>query len=228
MKKILFFTLLTTLFLSFSFEADAQYRGKKKKKKKKSSTKSEYFDDKGNIASRLWYGADVSVGFGSDGFNANVVDPATGGIINDRFSGNVLFLGISPMVGYKITDNFSVGPKLGISYQNRKYSGQFSTEEITLRATDYSVGVISRLKFLQTYFLHGEVENVWEERPTGVIDNDNKFETDRTGNLHYYLGAGYSSGGELGFNVYFLWDFSRQFSANDIPIVSRLGLTYRF
>jgi len=52
MKKILLFSLLTALFLGFSYDVDAQYRGKKKKKKK-SSPKSEYFEDGGNLASRL-------------------------------------------------------------------------------------------------------------------------------------------------------------------------------
>lgn len=204
--------------MSFSFDADAQYRGKKKKKKKSSDKKSEYFDESGNFASRLWYGADVSFSFGSANLGGGV-------------TGNSILFGLTPMVGYKITDNFSVGPKVGFLYQGGRFNDNSFGDDIRLNATDISVGVISRFKFLEYYFIHGEIENVWESFATGVVDSNNRLELEREATGHYYLGAGYGSGGgTLGFNLYALWDFSREFTSgsNGLPIVVRAGLTYRF
>ncbi len=215
MKKIFLFSIITAIFLGFSFDVDAQYRGKKKKKKKKDKTKSEYFDESGSITSKLWYGADVSINLRRSNIGGN-------------YEGNIFVGGLSPMVGYKISDNFSVGPKVGILYQGGKFNDGSAAEDLRLSATDFSVGVFSRLKVFEYYFIHGEIENVWESFATGVIDSDNKLELEREPNAHYYLGAGYQSGGDISFSAYVLWDFSREFSSNSVPIVTRFGLTYRF
>ena len=212
MKKALIFSLLTALFLGFSFDVDAQYRGKKKKKKK-SSAKSEYFENSGDFFSRLWYGADVSLGFRG----TNI--------------GNFVVAGISPAVGYKITDNFSVGPKVGILYNGGRVSN--GTEEFRLNITDYSVGAFTRFKFFQNYFLHGEVENIWQSfipaNPSlWVTDSNGRIETTRDASFHYYLGAGYTTGGDLALNFYGLWDFSEEFNSVNLPIVIRTGISYRF
>ncbi|MBK8844307.1 MAG: hypothetical protein IPO33_16470 [Saprospiraceae bacterium] len=62
----------------------------KKKAPTKESTK---------FTEKLWYGGGVNLGFGADEFTS------------------VFSLGLSPMVGYKFTPDFSMGPRVGFSFQ---------------------------------------------------------------------------------------------------------------
>ncbi len=197
---------------AFTVDVSAQYRGKKKKKKKTTSDrKSDYFDESGgDIKNKLWYGADVNLNFGA-------------------FNGQSSFtIGLSPMVGYKITDNFSLGPRLSVLNTNFKINQGPGVEDISLNSLDIGGGIFARHKILQNYFIHTEYEIVSEEFPTGVIMN-NRAETERFANSHYYLGAGYGgSSGGIGFTTYALWDFSQEFTSQNIPIIVRFGITYNF
>ena len=116
MKKLLILGFLFAfLMTAFSVNLDAQYSPKRKKKKKKPTTEknSEYFDESGQaITDRLWYGADATINF-------------FGGQGRSDF-----FWGISPMVGYKFTDNFSAGPR--ISFLNEITKLDAGGRDITL------------------------------------------------------------------------------------------------
>lgn len=222
MKKLLIFGfLLTFLMTAFTVDVDAQYRRKKKKKKKKKPTterNSEYFDESGgDITDRLWYGADVTLNFGS-------------------FNGTSGFVwGLSPMVGYKITDDFSAGPKISF-LNNIQKSNNGGGQDLTLNTINYGGGIWTRHKIFQNYFVHGEFEFINEE--FGLVSGGrfltdpqtNKVQTIRETNAHYYLGGGYGgSGGQgFGFTATILWDFSQEFTSQSIPIVYRLGITYNF
>jgi len=222
MKKILMFSfLIAFLMTAFSIDVDAQRRGKKRKKKKKKPTterNSEYFDESGGqLTDRLWYGADFILNFGS-------------------FNGSSGFTyGLSPMVGYKITDDFSAGPKLSFQNSIQKF-GQQNAPDVTLNTIDIGGGIWTRHKVFSEYFIHAEYEIINEENPTvtnGGVTYDpitNMVNTIRETNAHYYLGAGYGGAGGAGFGfaVTILWDFSENFSSNYIPIVYRVGLTYDF
>jgi len=198
----------------FSFDADAQYRRKKKKKKKKKTEqKSDYFDDSG-FAHKLWYGADVVIGIGG---SQGVTQVSTG---------------ISPMVGYKVTDNFSFGPKVTFNNYHVKYANG-AQNDIKLNSFNYGAGIFTRMKILGSYFIHAEFEGLNEE----IVEDFNRIQIDpttneivtvRSWNSHYYLGAGYTSGGNLAFNAYALWDFSEQLTSQNIPIDTRIGITYKF
>ena len=112
MKKALqLFLLIAVLMTAFTTSADAQYGRKKKKKKKKTEKTDSYFDDKGTFKDRLWYGADLGLRFYQSAI----------GIGGNQFFGNGFFFSVAPMVGYKITDNLSVGPRLEVLYQGERY-----------------------------------------------------------------------------------------------------------
>lgn len=221
MKKIFIFSFLVMfLMTAFSVDVDAQYRRKKKKKKKKKPTterSSEYFDESGgDILTKLWFGADVNFNFGA--FNG----------------GSQFTYGLSPMTGYKITDDFSAGPKISFLNTIQKFSSSGS-QEATLNAINLGGGIFARHKILTNYFVHAEYEVISEERPItdGVfvtLDPENKIITERNVASHYYLGVGYggNSGSGLGFTSYALWDFSQEFSSTNIPLVVRFGITYKF
>ena len=216
MKKYLIFSFLVLFFMSaFSVDMSAQRRSKKKKKKTTTNRKSDYFDERGgSITDRLWYGADVNLNFGS-------------------FNGQSTFtIGLSPMVGYEITDNFSVGPRF--SFLNTTQKVQNGLDDLTFNAFDIGGGIFARHKFLQQYFIHAEYSVISEEFPSLTngfitVDSNNKIETERQQNAHYYLGLGYGgSAAGFGFTTYALWDFSQSFTSQNIPIEVRFGLTYNF
>ena len=189
---------------AFTTSADAQY---KRKKKKKSSKTDEYFDDQGSFTDRLWYGADVSLGF--TGFNGQTSFRA----------------GIAPMVGFKVTENLSVGPRAEVLYTAFRIAN--GGTDLKLNATDYGIGAFSRLKILQLYFLQFEYQRLNSEIP--FLDNTGAIFSERDGNNHYFIGGGYtSSAGLVGFQVTALWDLSQEFTSTNIPIVTRIGLNYKF
>jgi len=226
MKKIFLFSLLTVLIVTcFTFDADAQYRRKKKKKKKKPKTdqKSDYFDDSG-IIHRLWYGSGGNLQFA--------------GIEDQR----QFTIGLTPMVGYKITENFSAGPKIGFNYTSYR---NFDTNGVanTVKLTSFSGGAFARLKFLNMLFIHGELEaesreNAFLSGSFIALDDAGEPLTQREGRTNGYLGLGYNnSGGALGFDIYILYNFLEDEEINSInipfisitaPLVFRIGLTYKF
>lgn len=216
-KALQFLLIFSVIMCGISLDAQAQ------RKKKKKKDVDEYFDDKGNFTQRLWYGADISIQFPRTGFSVN----------SDSYTGNLIFIGISPMAGFKVTDYFSVGPRIEFNYQTARFekfpSGSSLPNELKSKATNVGVGVFGRLKILQTYFIHLEYQRLGESIATGVDFDTNELINERVWDDHYYAGAGYSSSfGAIGFQASLLWDFSQEFSANNIPIVYRAGLNYKF
>jgi len=219
MKKALqLFLLVAVLMTAFTTSADAQYKRKKKKKKKKKTSKTDdYFDDKGTFKDRLWYGADVSLGFSGIG------------------GGNSFTAGIAPMVGFKITENFSAGPRIYILYRGARFDNR-PNPDVKFNSTNYGFGAFTRLKILQMYFLQFEYQALSSDDPIlsagGQLTYDpatNSILSERNLGSHYYIGGGYSSSmGLVGFQVTALWDLSQEFSSTNIPIVTRIGLNYKF
>lgn len=215
MKKILLFSLLTSiLMLTFSLDVDAQSRKKKKKKKKKEQD--EYFDESGGFVHRLWYGGSFNLGF-------------SGGNGNNAFN-----LGISPMVGYKITDSFSAGPRIGVDYYLIKGTdNQGNIRNANLLS--YSAGVFSRLKFLNMLFVHAEYEYQNREflvtTASGffLTEPNGDLSTERDGVTKLHGGLGYNANnGAFGFELYALWNFLEPEDSFNLPISIRAGFTYQF
>jgi hypothetical protein len=223
MTKILKFSFLLVIFsLCFAIaDVDAQNYGKKKKKKKKKPAKTEktddYFDDSGNFASKLWYGGGFNLGFSGDNITSAFI------------------AGVSPMVGYKIVDQLSVGPIIGVQYNYLKgisTDGQIRKGD----AVSWSAGVFARYKFLRTLFIHTEygIENneyVFFSGPYMVIDpNTGKVATTRQQQNNFYGGLGYNSGGDLlAFEMYVLYNFiAPDIETVNLPFTFRFGVTYKF
>jgi len=226
MNKILKFSFLLVLF-SFCFaiaDVDAQNYGKKRKKKKKKPEKTEkksektddYFDESGNFASHLWYGGGFTLGF-------------SGNNVSSSFAA-----GITPMVGYKIIDQFSVGPVAGIQYN---YLKGYATDGNIHKgnAFSWSIGAFSRYKFFRSFFAHVEygIENNEYFLSSGgflVLDQNGNLATVRQQYNNFYGGLGYSSGGDLiAFEMYIVYNFIDRL--DDIyynPFIFRFGITYKF
>jgi hypothetical protein len=206
LRLVLSFALM---FASLIFCSDVMAQRKSNKSK-------DPFDESGNFKSHLWYGANVGLSFG--------------GSQNLRSFNFALF----PMVGYKFTDYFSAGPRMGGSFTI--IQGQ-TTQGDSRRVTgkDYEAGVFSRLKFLQMFFLHTEWNYASRQNFYLVSDRifidptTDKPLTDRTGRGNVLVGGGYNSGqGALGYEISALYNLSLPASSEEFPIGIRVGLTYKF
>jgi len=197
MKKLLIFSLLAAVFtFGFSTDINAQSRGKKKKK---SSKTDDYFDDSGDWKQKLWYGGMVNFQIGN----------------YDR-SRNFLLLGISPMVGYKLTDRISAGPRATINLFNVYQEGP------NIRVLETGLGVFARAKVTESIFVHLEHERlrVNELSDFGFADGSDQ---------NTYGGVGYSSSlsGIFAYEIMALYNFQEDDEAI-VPITIRAGVTYNF
>ena len=210
MKKIIQLSfLIGALMLCFNVESSAQYGYGKKKKKKKTEKNDEYFDESGGFAHKLWYGG---------GFNLN-------------FSGNsfqsLFQIGISPMVGYKIAEPFSIGPRVAVQYNYLRVNnggGQIlKSSPIT-----WSAGAFARYKVFQNFFGHLEFE--YQNAVINYAFVPNGLEPIRRTQNNYFLGGGYNSGnGILGYEIYLLYNVNLpETNLDQSPIVLRFGITYNF
>jgi hypothetical protein len=206
MKKALqFLVLVAVLMISFTHDAEAQ-------KRKSSRDVDDYFDDKGTFKDRLWYGADVTLNF----FSVP--------------GGNAFSAGIAPMVGYKITDALSFGPRIEILYRGERYDTGTGSD-LKFNSTNYGVGLFSRLKIFNQYFIHAEYQALNNE--TGLARQVSLTEWEvinsRSWEDHFYIGGGYgASGGGIGFQVSILWDVLQEFTSSNLPIQYRMGINYKF
>ena len=153
-KIIKYFSLLLvfTLFVGIN-SAEAQKRktkrqlkeeaakeaAKKEKAQKKNSddeySTDDYFDDKGGFKHKLWYGGM---------FNFSIA--------SSQFGGSQMLIGLSPMVGYKITDFLSVGPRVSMDYI------EFFIEGTNPRVMLWGIGPFARGKITESLFAHLEYQ----------------------------------------------------------------------
>jgi hypothetical protein len=158
------------------------------------------------LASKIWYGGGLNLGFsGQSGLN-------------------VLQIGGSPMVGYKIIPRWSVGPRF--SFLASRYSGKAFINKIT--PIDWGVGVFTRLKIISAIFAHAEYEIA---NQAFVLADGLKLYTDRLQQNNVYVGGGYSSGqGNTRFEVVGLYNLQTPESNLYFisPITFRFGFTVNF
>lgn len=226
MKKALQFLLLfSILMMGITHEAEAQ------RKKKKKKDVDEYFDDKGSFIDRLWYGGGLNLGGGSSG----------------NFSS--FQFGLSPMVGYKLNDFVSFGPRISLDFNYLK--GETISEAAALMGqaiptgrqaswiTSFSGGLFGRLKFLETLFIHGEMgyqkskfassANVGGGSFLLYNEDTDKLTTINDDRSNTYLGIGYNSGGGyIGYEILVLYDFNVAEDEQGLPFDIRVGFTYKF
>lgn len=68
--------------------------------------------------------------------------------------GDITFIEVSPLVGYRVNDRLSVGGSLIYRYRNDDRYGQ------NLSTTDYGGSVFGRYAVAGPFFVHGEVEQL--------------------------------------------------------------------
>jgi hypothetical protein len=207
MKRIIHLALwIFVLLLAFSPEAEAQ------RNKKKKSSVDKYFDESGNFTSRLWYGGGFNLGFSGN---------------NNE---SIFQLGVSPIVGYKITENFSVGPRLSVLYLLYRAETFTPAGIQSANLFNYGLGAFGRFKFARTIFAH--VEYGFDNEVVDLFYNpsSNDWSFGRRLRNNALVGVGYndSAGGVWGYEIYLLYNLIQDNSVIDLPIDLRFGVTYNF
>ena len=155
-----------------------------------------------DFTDRVWWGGGFALGFSA---------------VNQVTS---VQLGVSPMVGYKITNGFSVGPRVSLlaSY----FSSRFGVVRSNKIAPTYAGGVFARQKLFRDIFAHTEYEL---ENRAYVTPDGSQLLVSRNTNHNYYIGAGYNAGGA---EFLILYNLSQGQYFNVSPYVFRFGFTRNF
>jgi hypothetical protein len=209
-------SLLLLLLLSTQV-AEAQIVRNKPKKEKKEKTE-KYFDEKGGFKHRLWYGGSLNLNFGQ----------ATQFV-------NVFQFGVSPMVGYKVTERFSVGPRVSLDYLYYKGT-TINNTRASKNTFNYSMGAFARFKVFQGFFAH--VEYAYETNQFILTDINGLLGVDQFNNVltqsvsqnNFYPGIGYNSGGLFAMDIMLLYNYrvGQDVNTSRLPFDYRIGFTYKF
>ncbi len=203
MKKILFLTLISILAIG-SLDAQQQSRSRSKKKNRKE-----------DILERLWYGGGFNLGFSRSSIGS--------------LGGNTFFVGVSPMVGYRLINNLSIGPRIELQYFTGRFEETFGTSQIfKYNSFTYGGGVFMRYKFLPILFAHIEYDYLSQESAVDVDYARGEIISERFGESLFLMGLGYTSGGVLASEIYILYDVLADSNTTALPIQYRFGFTYNF
>ena len=192
MKKTTVFILLVS-FMTTSFVQAQRSINSKNKTTKEKTDRSMFWREK------LWYGGGINLGF-SQGPDLSLFN-----------------FGVSPIVGYKITPELSVGPRIDYDYSYYKYAIGNTIQK--LNTHNFGVGAFARYKFLPMIFAHLESMYYFYQSPV--------FNTSTSS-----VGLGYqSSAGLWGYEISLLYIFSNRDyykKTVDLPIELRIGFNYNF
>ena len=125
--------------------------------------------------------------------NYNPFNPAAsqskvyyGGNVGFRFWNNYFYLGVYPLVGYKITPKFSVGGKLGYAYiSDSRYDPSFNS-------SNYGGSVFTRYRIIPQIYAQAEFVYFSYEGITSYNAVSNSYNTERVWVPFLLLGGGVS------------------------------------
>jgi len=141
--------------------------------------------------------------------------------------GGSQYIELSPLVGYRVSENFSAGAAVTYLYISREYIVLPSYQRITLKNNTYGPRAFLRYSFLENYFLHTEYESLNTEVPL----NDGTTNTGREWVPGFFVGGGstFQVSQNLAVNAMILYNLSY----NDLrspyvsPLVVRGGIILR-
>lgn len=159
-----------------------------------------------SFASHLWYGGNVGLGFSSSSFES------------------LFQITIAPMIGYKVFEQLSVGPRVSITYINYRY--KFGGNVSSANPVSFSLGLFTRYKLFRNFFAHGEYE--FENTPFFSFTNNGNIEVIRQQRTNTYVGAGYNSGSAFAYEILLLYNLTLPENTVQSPFNIRFGFTYNF
>jgi len=114
-----------------------------------------------------------------------------GGTVGFSFWNDYTYIGIYPLVGYKVTPKFSIGGKIGYSYYNY--------HNTDLSTNNYGGSVFTRYRVIPQFYLHGEFVYFSYEQQTYDLQT-REYGTERNWVPFILLGGGLSQ--NIGPNVW--------------------------
>jgi len=209
MLKKFAFALLLLFTCSFAISAQTTER--------EADEDLDYYSDRqpdnvndGRLGSQIWWGTGAQLGFNSNNFES------------------FFQIGLSPIVGYKINQVLSVGPRASFAYNSYRESGtgvgggDFKTSFIT-----WSAGAFARAKVFGQFFAHGEYSLLNEVEGFNRADE----KAIRATRAVPFLGGGISQGGgpgQAGFEILILFRLTAADRIGDSPFQFRSGLNFNF
>lgn len=157
---------------------------------------------------RLWYGGGLGLGF--SGFNGS----------------SAFGVGVSPMVGYKIIEKVSVGPRLSFFFTSQRVPGYKA-----FNLFDTELTAFIRIRPYRGFFIQGEIGPGWDQGLYYDVNGNIIRDTERRTNQYVGIGYNFSNGqGGIGQEIAAFYNFA---IANDIysqeqPLSYRLAFTWRF
>ncbi|NJK84517.1 MAG: hypothetical protein HC912_12720 [Saprospiraceae bacterium] len=148
-------------------------------------------------------------------------------------------LGISPMVGIKVfeqNDNLSIGPRVSLEYSYFRGQGTDGNSH-SVQPISYAVSAFTRYKVLTNFFAHLEIQQENRQLISTVsngftnflvIGIDGEPITEREIRQNAYIGAGYTSGGLLAYEIMVLYNVLEPENSLRLPFDIRFGFTYKF
>lgn len=204
MKRLLCsLLLLTTLALSLSGQTTREEEVRDDLDYYSSSE--ERRNQQNGFGGQLWYGAGAQLGF-------------QGGNGTSFFQ-----IGVSPIVGYKLNNVISVGPRASITYNNFRFETFSGTERNNFWT--WSGGLFARAKVFQQFFVHGEYSLVSD---VDIFTNGDEVRVTRA---LPFLGGGFQQGGGpgmAGFELLILFRLTQPDRINDSPYEFRTGFNFNF
>ncbi len=203
MRKFVF-VIFSLWLLTFAFVINADAQNMKVKKNSKSSKKVEK-----KFSDRLWYGGSLILNYyGQSNYT-------------------VFSLGVTPMVGVKLFDEFSIGPRAGFRLDNYRLNTGSKVDKLPL--FEFSEGVFARYKFFNVVFAHAEFNFTQFQYVSPYLSPTGELQKLNAKTQNAYLGLGYNSGmGQIGTEIYVLYNFLEDKNSVAQPFDIRFGVTYKF
>lgn len=146
-----------------------------------------------------------------------------GGGVGLSIGTGITSISASPLVGYKLTNEFSVGVRA--TYQYIKY------KDLNAQFNNFGGSLFSRYQVTNNYFAHIEYEQLSFEYPTG-ISPDGEIESERATNDAFFVGGGFSEpiSRSASFTVTILYDllYDDELSPYASPLNIRAGMAIGF
>lgn len=155
----------------------------------------------------VWYGGGFTLGFQNNVFES------------------LFNFGISPMVGYRLFDEFSVGTRVSLLYTLYTIKNGNAPNE-SISPLSWEAGVFSRYKFANApIFAHLELS---VENQAIPVRRNGELTADRIELGNTYIGGGYTSGGRVATEILVLYNLNSTNTFIDNPIEFRFGITVNF
>jgi len=165
------------------------------------------FDERGDdFGSNLWYGAGAQLGF-SGGNNSSFFQ-----------------IGLSPIIGYKLNNFLSVGPRGSFAYNSFRFATNVG--DVRENFVTWSAGAFARARVIGQFFAHAEYSLVNER-----LQNFQTGELEGITRAIPFMGGGISQGGgpgAAGFEILILFRLSGTDRIGDSPFEFRSGINFNF